>query len=251
MGKLKSTLVMLLLLLAMASCVGLHMWTLHPVQPPVQVIINAPVEVLQLDAIMRSIVRIEIGGRHTGSGFVIDDSGLIITARHVVDRPGECIVVFTDGVERKVQGVRISEKSDCAVLSVSRENLHALKTTADIYVTQPILVIGSPFDSGFENYVTAGIISKIGVVERFFCNAPLIMVDADGSPGNSGGPVLNMQGEVIGIFVGGYGRGIGLGYVVSSVDFIELLEGWGDEGENWDEKWEQKDESGPETEWES
>ncbi len=236
---------------ALASTMPIHVWKMHPVQRPVQVIINAPVEVLRLDAIMKSVVMIELDGYHTGSGFVVDESGLIITARHVVDRAGEYTVVFSDGAKRKVQGIRMSEVSDCAVLSVSRKNIHALKTTADIYVSQSILVIGTPFDIRLTNYVTAGIISKIGVVEKFFCNTPLIMIDADCNPGNSGGPILNMCGEVIGINIGGYGEGIGIGYAVSSVDFIDLLEGWADEGENWDEKWEQKDESGPEYEWES
>ncbi len=228
-----------LLFLCLILLMSLHVGMQHPAQPPVQVIVNPPAEILRLDVVMKSVVRIEIDGYHTGSGFIIDESGLIITARHVVDRPGEYAVIFLDGAKRKVKGIRMSEKSDCAVLSVSRKNLYALETTADIYVSQPILVIGSPFDIGLENYVTAGIISKIGVISRFFCDTPLIMVDADGNPGNSGGPVLNMQGEVIGILVGGYGHGIGINYAVSSVDFIELLEGWKDEGENWDgQEWE-------------
>lgn len=249
--KSKGSVIILLLLLALVSTMPVHVWKMHPAQSPVQIIVNAPVEILQLNTIMKSVVTIEIDGYHTGSGFIVDDSGLIITARHVVDRPGEYAVVFSDGAKRKVQGIRMSEKSDCAVLSVSRKNIHALKTTTDIYVSQSILVIGSPYDIGLTNYVTAGIISKIGVVDKFFCTAPLIMVDADGNPGNSGGPILNMKGEVIGILVGGYGHGIGINYAVSSADFIDLLEGWADEGENWDEKWEQEDESGPEYEWES
>lgn len=247
--KSKVFITILLLMLALASTMPVHVAMLHSVPPSVQVIVNAPARVLQLGTVMQSVVRIEIDGWHTGSGFIVDESGLIITAKHVVDRAGEYTVVFTDGVERKVQGIRMSDKSDCAVLSVAREDIHALKTTADIYVSQPIFVIGTPFDVGFTNYVTAGIISKIGVRENFFCNAPLIVVDADGSPGNSGGPVLNMQGEVIGILVGGYGHGIGLSYVVSSVDFIELLEGWEDEGENWNEQREPQPEG--QTEWES
>lgn len=249
MKKSKSLLILLLLMFALASTTAFHVITQHPVQRPIQVIINPPAKVLQLDAIMRSVVRIKIDDYHTGSGFIIDESGLIITAKHVVDRQGKYIVIFSDGAKRKVQGIRMSEKSDCAVLSVARKDISALKTTADIYVSQPILVIGTPFDIGLTNYVTAGIISKIGVYESFFCNTPLIMIDADGNPGNSGGPVLNMKGEVIGIVVGGYGSGIGINYAVSSVDFIDLLESWRDEGENWDEKW--GPESEPEPEWQS
>lgn len=192
-----------------------------------------------LSTARNSTVRIEIDDWHTGSGFIVDESGLIITAKHVVDRPGNYTVIFADGAKRKVTGIRMSHKSDCAVLSVSRQNIKALKFTTQVSVGEPIFAIGSPFDIGLENYVTRGIISKIGVRNSFFCDTPLIMVDADGNPGNSGGPVLNMRGKVIGIFVGGYGQGIGIGYVTSAVDFIQLLEGWKDEGANWDDKWEQ------------
>jgi S1-C subfamily serine protease len=239
----------LLLMFALASVMPIHVKMLHPTQQPVQVIVNTPplAEIFQFDSVVQSVARIEIDGRHTGSGFVVDDSGLIITARHVVDRAGEYTVIFSEGTKRKVQGIRISEVSDCAVLSVSRKDLLALKTTADIQVTQPIFVIGSPYDIGLENYVTRGIISKTGVYRSFFCDTPMILIDAEVNPGNSGGPVLNIRGEVIGIAVGNYGRGIGINYVVSSADFIKLLEGWHDEGENWDEKW------GPEAqpEWQS
>jgi len=240
----KMVVILLLLIFAVGMSMPIHLITSHPAQPPVQVIVNHPAEVFPFDSIVQSVVQIEIDGRHTGSGFIIDESGLIITARHVVDRPGKYTVVFTDGAKRKVQGIRMSEVSDCAVLSVSRRNIQALGTTADIYVSQPILVIGSPYDIGLENYVTAGIISKVGVYCSFFCSTPLIMVDADGNPGNSGGPVLDMQGNVIGILVGGYGYGYGIGinYVVSSMDFIDLLEGWLDEGENWNEQWEEESE---------
>lgn len=234
-------------MLALASTMPIHVMMMHPAQPPVQVVTNSPAEVFQLDAVMKSVVRIEIDSCHAGSGFIIDECGLIITAGHVVDRAGEYTVVFIDGAKRKVHGIRMSEVSDCAVLSVSCKDIPALETTADIYVSQPILVIGSPYDAVFTNYVTCGIISKIGVYESFFCDMPLIMVDADGNPGNSGGPVVNVRGEVVGILVGGCGRGIGINYAVSATDFTELLEGWRDEGENWNEKWEQKE---SEPEWE-
>lgn len=243
----KKTLALLLFLIFCAAMtVPVHVGLLHP-ELPAQTVLKVP----PILTAMRSVVRIDVNGQHTGSGFIVDASGLIITAKHVVDRAGDYSVVFLDGARRKVQGIRMSEKSDCAVLSISRKNLYALKLSTNIYVSQPIFVVGTPHDVALTNYVTRGIISKIGVAERFFCDTPLIMSDADVNPGNSGGPVLNMQGEVIGIAVGCYGFGIGLNHVVSSADFIELLEGWHDEGENWDEKWEQKDEPGPEYEWES
>ncbi len=245
----KKTLALLLFLIFCAAIImPVHVALLHP-ELPTQTVLKIP----PILTAMRSIVRIDVDGQHTGSGFIIDASGLIITAKHVVDRAGEYSVVFSDGARRKVQGIRMSEKSDCAVLLVKRKNLHALKLSTSIYISQPVFVVGTPIDIALTNYVTRGIISKIGVFDGFFCDTPLIMSDADVNPGNSGGPVLNMQGEVIGIAVGCYGFGMGLNHVVSSVDFIDLLEGWADEGENWNEQWEweQEDESGPKQEWES
>jgi len=188
-----------------------------------------------------SVVLIEIDGQHTGSGFVVS-SELIITARHVVDRKGDYAVIFADGSKRNVQAIRISEETDCAVLLVHKAGLRPLKLTTKIEVGQPIFVIGSPLYPKFFNYVTRGIVSKLNVQEYWLSNNPVIMIDAAVNPGNSGGPVFDMQGRVIGIAIAGYVHNCGMNFITPSIDIITLLGDWEDEGENYNERLEETEE---------
>ncbi len=190
---------------------------------------------------LESTVLIEIDGRHTGSGFVVS-SELIVTARHVVDREGEYAVVFSDGTKRNVQAIRISEASDCAVLLVRKANLRPLILTTEIRIGQPIFVVGSPIDRIFFNYVTHGIVSKINITYDRLSDNPLIMVDAAANPGNSGGPVFDLRGRVIGILIAGYRHNCGINFITPSADLLVLLEGWRDESSNWDEHMEEVEE---------
>ncbi|KKN28276.1 hypothetical protein LCGC14_0856080, partial [marine sediment metagenome] len=117
---------------------------------------------------------------------------------------------------------------------VRKTNLRPLTLTTKVEIGQPIFVIGSPFTAEFFNYVTAGIVSKVNMYVRVYGISPLIMIDAAINPGNSGGPVLNWNGEVIGIVVATYSPGIGVNLVVSSTDIAILLEEWEDVGENYE-----------------
>jgi len=194
------------------------------------------------DVQFASTVLIEIDGRHTGSGFVVAPD-LIITARHVVDRRGDYAILFADGSRRSVQAIRISEVSDCAVLQVSKAGLVPLVVTTEVRVGQSILVIGTPLDSKFFNYVTRGIVSKIGIMESWLSDNPVTMIDAAVNPGNSGGPVFDMQGRVIGITIAGYIHNCGVNFITPAADIIALLEEWKDEGENYDERLEEAEEA--------
>ena len=189
-----------------------------------------------------SVVRIEYNGRHIGSGFVADSSGLIITARHVVERDGNYEVIFTDGSRNSVEGIRISKVSDVAVLLVRKTNLRPLTLTTKVEIGQPIFVIGSPFTAEFFNYVTAGIVSKVNMYVRVYGIFPLIMIDAAVNPGNSGGPVLNWRGEVIGIVVAIYSQGVGVNLVVSSTDVVILLGEWHEFGKNHERRYREDEE---------
>ncbi len=189
-----------------------------------------------------STVLIEIDGRHTGSGFVVAPD-LIITARHVVDRRGDYGILFADGTRRSVQAIRISQDSDCAVLQVRKAGLSPLTLSTKVRVGQPILVIGSPIDLKFFNYVTRGIISKLDVQEDWLSNNPVIMIDAAVNPGNSGGPVLDLKGRVIGIVIASYAHNCGMNFITPSIDIITLLEEWKDEGPNYDERIEEAEEA--------
>ncbi len=181
-----------------------------------------------------SVVQIEYNGRHIGSGFVADSSGLIITARHVVERDGNYEVIFADGSKNSVENIRISGVSDVAILLVAETNLRPLTLTTKVEIGEPIFVIGSPFRAEFFNYITAGIVSKVDMYVGMYSVTPLIMIDAAVNPGNSGGPVLNWHGEVIGIVVAIYSQGVGVNLVVSSTDIAILLEEWEDVGENYE-----------------
>lgn len=191
--------------------------------------------------ILESTVLIEIDGQHTGSGFVVSPN-LIVTARHVVDRKRDYAVLFADGSKRSVQAIRISEETDCAVLLVRKANLRTLKLTTEVKIGQPIFVVGSPLDLMFFNYITRGIVSKLNVQEdRLSCN-PVIMIDAAVNPGNSGGPVFDLQGRVIGITIAGYTYNCGMNFITPSIDIITLLEEWDDEGENHEGRYKEDEE---------
>ncbi len=178
-----------------------------------------------------SVVLIEIDGRHTGSGFVIA-SDLIITAKHVVNRKGDYAIMFADGSKRNVQAIRISEETDCAVLLVCKANLRPLILTTKVEIGQPIFVVGSPIDVAYFNYITCGIVSKLDVQKDWLSDNSLIMIDAAVNPGNSGGPVFDLRGRVIGILIASYPYNCGMSFVTPSIDIIALLKGWGDEGDN-------------------
>ncbi|KKK97396.1 hypothetical protein LCGC14_2653160 [marine sediment metagenome] len=188
-----------------------------------------------------SVVLIEIDGRHTGSGFVIA-SDLIITAKHVVNRKGDYAIMFADGSKRNVQAIRISEETDCAVLLVRKANLRPLKLTTKVEIGQPIFVIGSPIDIKFFNYITRGIVSKLDVQENWLSNSPLIMIDAAVNPGNSGGPVFDVRGSVIGIAITRHPYNCGLNFITPSIDILTLLEEWNDEGENHEGRYKEDEE---------
>lgn len=189
-------------------------------------------------AIAQSLVRIrsvkradaERGGagklrEGVGTGVVIVDTGVILTALHVVDEMDQVLVRFHDGSESPAFIVSKRPEQDLAVLRVGRvpEELVAarLASSADLRSGDAVMTVGFPF--GFGPSVSAGVVS--GLNREFFARqgqAPLrrlIQFDAAVNPGNSGGPLLNMAGEVVGIVVAIFnpiqqGFFVGLGFAV-------------------------------------
>ncbi len=135
--------------------------------------------------------------RGVGSGFIISQDGYVLTNTHVVDGASEVYVKLTDKREFKAKVIGADKRTDVAVLKIEGSKLPRL-TIGDsdkIKAGEWVIAIGSPFD--LENTVTAGIVSAKARDTGDFL--PLIQTDVAVNPGNSGGPLINMRGEVIGI----------------------------------------------------
>ncbi|WP_213955259.1 DegQ family serine endoprotease [Variovorax sp. dw_954] len=137
--------------------------------------------------------------RGQGSGFIVSADGIILTNAHVVKGAKEVTVKLTDRRELKAKVLGADPKTDIAVLKVEARNLPVVKlgSVEDLKVGEWVLAIGSPF--GFENTVTAGVVSAKGRSLPDDSAVPFIQTDAAVNPGNSGGPLFNARGEVVGI----------------------------------------------------
>ncbi|HEX7685857.1 MAG TPA: DegQ family serine endoprotease [Trinickia sp.] len=134
-----------------------------------------------------------------GSGFIISNDGYILTNAHVVDGANVVTVKLTDKREFKAKVVGTDKQSDVAVLKISASNLPTVKIgdPNQSKVGQWVVAIGSPY--GFDNTVTSGIISAKARSLPHENYTPFIQTDVPVNPGNSGGPLFNLQGQVIGI----------------------------------------------------
>ena len=137
--------------------------------------------------------------RGQGSGFIVSPDGYILTNAHVVDGASEVTVKLTDRREFRAKVVGSDRQSDVAVLKIDAKGLPAvnLGNSKAVQVGEWVVAIGSPF--GFENTVTAGIVSALARSLPGDGYVPFIQTDAAVNPGNSGGPLFNLAGEVIGI----------------------------------------------------
>jgi serine protease Do len=140
------------------------------------------------------------GGRGVGSGFVYDNKGHILTNNHVVESSDSISVTFWDGVEAKATLVGTDKRSDVAVIKVENTSYPPLPKgdSSKLKVGELVMAVGSPFE--LSQSVTTGIISalernSVGINEY----ESFIQTDAPINRGNSGGPLVNMDGEVIGI----------------------------------------------------
>ena len=160
----------------------------------------------------------------TGSGFLFDGEGHIVTNYHVIEGADELLVSFADGQEYYAEVVGIDPASDLAVLKVEAEaGLPAplqLSDSNNVKVGQFVLAIGNPF--GLERTLTTGVISALGRIIQstdgsFISEA--IQTDAAINPGNSGGPLLDLQGRVIGVtsqIISASGSSSGVGFAISA-----------------------------------
>lgn len=175
-----------------------------------------------------------------GSGFIIDESGIVVTNNHVIADADEINVIMNDGTKMKATLVGVDKKTDLAVLKFTPVKPLTVVKFGDsdkLRLGEWVLAIGNPFSLG--GSVTAGIVSARN---RDINSGPYdsyIQTDASINRGNSGGPLFNLEGEVVGVntlIISPTGGSIGLGFAVPSktvsvvVDqlrqFGELRRGW-------------------------
>ena len=135
--------------------------------------------------------------RGVGSGFIISADGFLLTNHHVVDGADEITVTLTDRRELKARLIGSDRRTDVALVKIEATGLPALRIGDPnrLRVGEWVVAIGSPF--GLDNTVTSGIVSAKGRDTGDYL--PFIQTDVAVNPGNSGGPLINMRGEVIGI----------------------------------------------------
>jgi serine protease Do len=140
--------------------------------------------------------------RGVGSGFIVSSDGYVLTNAHVVSDASEVTVTLTDRREFPAKVIGIDKASDVALIKIAATGLPTVRfgDPSKLRPGQWAIAIGSPF--GFENSVTAGVISALGRPLNDGSNTSyvtFIQTDAAVNPGNSGGPLFNIEGEVIGI----------------------------------------------------
>jgi serine protease Do len=175
-----------------------------------------------------------------GSGFVIDPSGLVVTNNHVIADADEISVILNDGTKLKAELVGKDVKSDLALLRVHTDKpLRAVKfgDSDKLRLGEWVIAIGNPFSLG--GSVTAGIVSARN---RDINSGPYdnyIQTDAAINRGNSGGPLFNLNGEVIGIntaIISPSGGSIGIGFAIpsdSAMPVIDQLQKYGEARRGW------------------
>lgn len=159
--------------------------------------------------------------RGVGSGFIISIDGYLLTNAHVVDGASNVYVTLNDRREFKAKIIGSDARTDVALLKIDTTNLPRLimGDSDKIRAGEWVLAIGSPF--GLENTVTAGIISAKARDTGDYL--PLIQTDVAVNPGNSGGPLINMKGEVVGINSQIYSRSGGFMGISFAVPIDEAL----------------------------
>jgi putative serine protease PepD len=168
----------------------------------------------------------------TGSGFLIDDEGHVVTNQHVVDGAERVTVKFHDGTEVEARVLGTDPSTDVAVLEL--EDVPdgvaplPLGSSSSLQIGDPVIAIGSPF--GLQGTVTAGIVSALDRDIRApdgFTIDGAVQTDAALNPGNSGGPLLDMQGRVVGVnsqIASESGGNDGVGYAIPVETVREIAE---------------------------
>ncbi|MBD3648523.1 MAG: trypsin-like peptidase domain-containing protein, partial [Pseudomonadales bacterium] len=160
--------------------------------------------------------------RGSGSGFVWDDSGLIVTNYHVIHDANKIIITLQSGEDYEAKRVGIAPEKDLALLRIDAPEEHLrgipLGDSDDLSVGRKVLAIGNPF--ALDTTLTVGVVSALGREIKSLNNRTIknvIQTDAAINPGNSGGPLLNSDGELIGVNTAIFspsGASAGIGFAI-------------------------------------
>ena len=172
--------------------------------------------------------------RGVGSGFVIEADGVIVTNAHVVEGADKVVVNLKDGRTFDAEVTGLDRATDIAVLKIDADDLPSLRFGASdaLMVGQPVVAVGNPF--GLGQTVTTGIVSALGRDIKAGPFDDFIQTDAAINRGNSGGPLLNDAGEVVGINTAIFspsGGSVGLGFAVPSALAQEIVADLRDDGQ--------------------
>ncbi len=174
-----------------------------------------------------------------GSGFVISKDGYVLTNHHVVNNASEIVVKLKDRRELIAKLIGSDESTDVALLKVEAKDLPVVEVGSpeQLQVGEWVLAIGTPF--GFDQSVTAGIVSAKGRSLPDGNYVPFIQTDVAINPGNSGGPLFNMQGKVVGINSQIYSRSggyMGLSFAIPidvAMNVVEQIKSKGKVSRGW------------------
>ena len=184
------------------------------------------------DGAKNSIAFIQVAGQQgqgAGSGFVVSEDGLVVTNAHVVDGAQQIgVKLGTDGELQQAQLVAADVSSDLALLKIDGDGLQPLALSGEANVGDAAFAIGSPF--GLDQTLTTGIVSALNRDIQAPDGATIsgvIQTDAAINPGNSGGPLLNSDGQVIGVnsqIASSSGGSTGVGFAVPATTVQQFLE---------------------------
>lgn len=165
----------------------------------------------------------EYGRKWLGSGVIVHERGLILTAKHVIVDSNDITVVLTDGTVYKGVNKIVDPNNDIGIIHIAPlKDLPTIEFGDDVRVGEKVFIVGSPF--GLCNSVAFGIVAGKNRYIPYFGSGFMLQLDIAGNPGNSGSPIFDMTGKVIGIMVGGKWGGDGVTIVVPVDKCKRLLE---------------------------
>ena len=174
-----------------------------------------------------STVLVSLPDVGNGSGVIVDRD-TVITAGHVIDAIQYCIedvvILDNDGNKHRVESIARAGDNDCGLIRVrdpfDESQIVKLADSNSVLVGETVFAIGTPYGPDYFNTAIMGIVSGVKRVEGFFGNGLYITLDVQGDPGFSGGPVFNVNGEVVGLVVGTrsvYGNGL----VITPINIVK------------------------------